>query len=172
MTDIEQAIVEVERLYRAVTGEEVPKSETPYAPIPAERNPMQYVEEQLEKLVGILARPPLDIVGPPPITPPLSLWETETQFVFQLDRPGVSRERVQVEFRDRSLDVFGTRPMILRERCRPLISERSFSSFHRIIPLPQGVEARMPSIEIIDGVLELRIDKGGGGKKDSRTPES
>ncbi len=53
--DIENTIGQVTRLYRAITGREVPVSDTPYAPIPAKKDPVQHVEEQIDRLLEVLA---------------------------------------------------------------------------------------------------------------------
>ena len=62
MTTLEQidsVIGNIEQLYRSVTGREAPPvGETPYSPIPPEKDPHQHVEEQLERLLGLLAAVP------------------------------------------------------------------------------------------------------------------
>jgi hypothetical protein len=53
-TDVESTIGQVTRLYRAITGLDVFVSNTPYAPIPAEKDPVQHVEQQLDRLMDVL----------------------------------------------------------------------------------------------------------------------
>jgi hypothetical protein len=52
--DVEETIGQLTRLYRAITGREVPVSNTPYAPIPEKKDPVQHVEEQLDRLLDVL----------------------------------------------------------------------------------------------------------------------
>ena len=51
---IEDTTGQVTRLYRAITGRDVPVSDAPYAPIPAAKDPVQHVEEQLARLLDVL----------------------------------------------------------------------------------------------------------------------
>jgi hypothetical protein len=53
--DVDGTIGQLTRLYRAITGRDVPLSSTPYAPIPANSAPVQHVEEQLARLIDVLA---------------------------------------------------------------------------------------------------------------------
>lgn len=53
--DVDGTIGQLTRLYRAITGRDVPVSDTPYAPIPAKKAPVQHVEEQLDRLIDVLA---------------------------------------------------------------------------------------------------------------------
>jgi hypothetical protein len=53
--DIDGTMGQLTRLYRAITGRDVPLSSTPYAPIPANRAAVQHVEEQLDRLIDVLA---------------------------------------------------------------------------------------------------------------------
>src|SRR4051812_22811436 len=57
MMGIDEAIGQVENLYRAVTGKDFPQSETPYAPIPAEQDPAAHVKEQMDRLLTALSEP-------------------------------------------------------------------------------------------------------------------
>jgi hypothetical protein len=53
--DVDGTIGQLTRLYRAITGRDVPLSSAPYAPLPANKAPVQHVEEQLVRLVDVLA---------------------------------------------------------------------------------------------------------------------
>lgn len=53
--DVDDTIGQVSRLYRAITGRDAPLSDSPYALIPAEKDPVQHVEEQLNRLLDVLA---------------------------------------------------------------------------------------------------------------------
>lgn len=53
--DVDRTMGQLTRLYRAITGRDVPLSSTPYAPIPANKAPAQHVEEQLDRLLDVLA---------------------------------------------------------------------------------------------------------------------
>ena len=54
MPGIDEAIGQVENLYRAMTGKAMPELEKPYAPIPPEADPAQYVRFEAERLIAAL----------------------------------------------------------------------------------------------------------------------
>src|SRR5207247_2282054 len=57
--EIDEAIERTEKLYRAMTGDDAPPvGESAYAPIPAEKDPTRYVEEQADRLLGMLRMTP------------------------------------------------------------------------------------------------------------------
>src|SRR5215467_7071488 len=96
--EVEQTIGRMERLYETLTGRAVPRNEAPYAPIPAEKDPAEHVERQLNHLLTLLG----DLGGgvrPLPLTswtPAMSVWESHTEIRICLDLPGVARDQVQV----------------------------------------------------------------------------
>ena len=88
MIEIDDAIRQVETLYRTVTGREVPQSETAYAPIPPENDPQRHVETQIERLLAAMGRPALPERG---WTPPIEVWESGTEIVVWIELAGVPR---------------------------------------------------------------------------------
>ena len=158
MLGIDETISEVERLYRTVTGQDVPGANGSYAPIPAEKDPSKYVMEQVERLTRMLGESELARSEPPPSTPPLSVWETRDEVIVAVQMPGVNKEGLHVESRGRVVFVTGqTRPV--SDSGRILVSEHPLGPYQRIIPLPEGTTAADLSAQINDGVLELRIRK-------------
>jgi HSP20 family protein len=158
MLGIDETIGEVERLYRTVTGQDVPGANGPYAPIPAEKDPSKYVMEQVERLTRMLGESELAHSEPPPSTPPLSVWETRDEVIVAVQMPGVTKEGLHVESRGRVVFVTGQRRPV-SDSGRILVSEHPLGPYQRIIPLPEGTTAADLSAQINDGVLELRIRK-------------
>src|SRR5689334_15318867 len=91
MTGIDDAIQQVERLYRTVTGKDAPATEPPYATIPPESDPTRYVEEQVERLMTALGQLPGTTPRMPTWTPPLSVWENAREIAICIELPGVPR---------------------------------------------------------------------------------
>ena len=97
--------------------------------------------------------------------PALDAWETDEEFVYAFDLPGVPEEKISVEFDDGMLSVSAE-----REREQKLAEgalyrfERRFGSFQRTITLPQGVREEDISARYADGVLELHVRKPEGTK--------
>src|SRR5215813_1371102 len=62
---IDDAIGQLETVYRAVTGKEAPAADQTYAPIPAEKDPTRHVEEQMTRLPEAMS-PKVPTCPPPP----------------------------------------------------------------------------------------------------------
>jgi HSP20 family protein len=92
--------------------------------------------------------------------PPVDAWETEDEFVYAFDLPGMTEDDVSIEFEDGALTVSGT-----RERKAEVSKdggyryERRFGSFSRTIGLPQGVSDDSISADYRNGVLEVHVRK-------------
>ena len=92
--------------------------------------------------------------------PPVDAWETEDEFVYAFDLPGMTEDDVSIEFEDGTLTVSGT-----RERKAEVSKdggyryERRFGSFSRTIGLPQGVSDDSISADYRNGVLEVHVRK-------------
>jgi HSP20 family protein len=161
MLAIDEAIENVEKLYQAVTGRPVPQTDGSYAPIPAEKDPAEHVEEQLSRLlsaVGTTVSGGEAARRESTFAPPLSIWEAEREVVFAFDVPGVKREDVEVLVQGHALTVRGTRPAG-KEDAVLRASERASGPFFRAVPLPPGLDVGKPNASQKDGVLEVRIPK-------------
>ncbi len=163
---VDETIGHVERLYRTLTGAAAPQADAPYAPIPAEKDPMQHVEEQVSRLIEMLGQ-----VGSRPSAasswaPAVAVWEGETEILATLDIPGLRRDQVEVVVQGSTLTVSGVRPA--REGLRLRSCEGPLGPFRRtlMIPAARGGE---PTAQMRDGVLEIRIQKPANETTSPRT---
>ncbi len=157
--EIDEAIERTEKLYRAMTGEDAPRaSESAYAPIPAEKDPTRYVEEQVDRLLGMLRMTPGRALAAPSV-PPLSVWESDQEILVLLDLPGVTRDRVEVSVQGSVLTVSGERPLAVPEELRLRINERPLGAFRRALWIPAGARSAEAAVNMREGVLEIRIPK-------------
>jgi HSP20 family protein len=156
---IEDTIGQVERLYRTVTGKDAPSVEATYAPIPAEKDPYEHVEEQLNRLLQLFGsgKP-----GPPEaglaFWPPVSVWESDTEVLVCVDVPGLRREQLEVVVQGNTLTVTGSRPAS-REGFRLRSSEGGLGSFRRTLLIQEGIRGAEPNAQIREGVLEIRFPR-------------
>ncbi len=162
--DIEETIGRMEHLYQALTGRAFPRTEAPYAPIPAEKDPAEHVEKQLNHLLTLLG----ELGGgvrPVPQTswvPAMSVWESHTEIRIAVDLPGVARDQVQVVAQGKLLTISGTRSTPKTEKTddfRLHSSEAPIGPFRRTVFIPGGMRDTEPRAEMKDGVLEIRIHK-------------
>ena len=157
MNEIEDAIDRVENLYRAVTGKDMPASaDAPYAPIPAERDPVQHVQDQMERLFQMLGSSP---TATPGYAPPVAVWESDKEVVVFFDVPGVPRDRIEVAVQNNVLVISGSRPTPIGNGHRLRFGERAIGPFRRGVPLPVGLKLSELNARLRDGVLEVIIPR-------------
>jgi len=84
--------------------------------------------------------------------------EHDGKFVVRADLPGMCKDDIKVEVTHDTLTIQGERTheeKEEREGC--CYSERSYGSFYRAIPLPEGAETGKATAEFDKGVLEIAI---------------
>jgi HSP20 family protein len=92
--------------------------------------------------------------------PQLDAWETDDDFVYAFDLPGMTEDDVSIEFEDGSLTVSGARERKGEVSTDGLYRyERRFGSFSRTIGLSQGVTEDSITADYKDGVLEVHVRK-------------
>jgi HSP20 family protein len=89
-------------------------------------------------------------------TPTVEVFERDGQFVVRADLPGVTKEDVKVEVLDEALTISGERKQEHDDETEGFYrSERTYGSFFRRIPLPEGVKAEEAAATFRGGVLEV-----------------
>jgi HSP20 family protein len=102
-------------------------------------------------------RTPL-LEGAATYVPEIDVFEKDNRLVTRIDLPGMNKEDVKVEISDGWLVVSGERKAEAEEtkekfyRC-----ERSYGSFSRAIPLPEGARAEDVKAAFSAGVLEVSV---------------
>ena len=91
-------------------------------------------------------------------TPDIEVLQKNGQFIVRADLPGMKKDEVKVELTDNILTISGERKEEKEEkRAGYYRSERSYGSFYRQIPLPEGAKTETAKAEFTDGVLEIAI---------------
>jgi HSP20 family protein len=93
------------------------------------------------------------------------LWEPEVELVqknneltIRADLPGLKREDVTVDITDHDITIQGERKHEKEEEREGYYrSERSYGSFCRVIPLPEGAISEQAKASFKDGVLEITM---------------
>jgi HSP20 family protein len=92
--------------------------------------------------------------------PAMDLVETEDSLVLRADLPGLDRDDVSIEVKDRLLTIAGKREAEQSEKADGYYRvERAFGSFSRSLALPDGIEADKVKASFDKGVLEVTIPK-------------
>lgn len=88
--------------------------------------------------------------------PDVDVYQKDDQLVIKADLPGLRKDDVSVEIADDSVTIQGERRTEHKdEREGYFRSERSYGSFCRVIPLPEGAITDQAKANFHDGVLEV-----------------
>ncbi len=170
---VEETIARVERLYRAVTGTEKPAGKgAVHFPIPVERDPGEYVVEQMTRLVDLLSAPAPAIASSrapegtaPSFSPPLTVTQSEGEAIVRIDLPGVPPDQVEVTANGGcAVTVSGVRPgpcgATPDASLRIRLAEAPSGPFRRTVVLAGALPGALPTARMKDGVLEIRVARG------------
>ena len=90
--------------------------------------------------------------------PQIEVLQKNGQFMARADLPGLTKDDVKVEVTDNLLTISGERKEEKEEKREGFYrSERSYGSFYRQIPLPEGVKTENAAATFHNGVLEITI---------------
>jgi HSP20 family protein len=109
------------------------------------------------ELEELLARSP-SLTRAAQWSPQIEVFERDDSLVVRADLPGVRRDDVEVNVENDTLTIRGQRRQEHREtESAYRRTERSYGTFFRQIPLPDGVEPGQVQASYEDGVLEVII---------------
>jgi len=101
---------------------------------------------------------PETVFGPSDWAPAIDVFQRGNDLVIRADVPGLSKDDITVDIADDQLTVRGERRHDHEEeRDGVFRSERSYGSFCRVIPLPQGAIADSAKANFNNGVLEIVV---------------
>jgi HSP20 family protein len=90
--------------------------------------------------------------------PEIDIFEKDNRLVTKVDLPGMKKEDVKVEIADGQLTISGERRSEAEEKKENFYrSERSYGSFYRAVPVPDGVKLEDIKAQFADGVLEVSM---------------
>jgi len=116
---------------------------------------MRQLTEEMDRFFG--QTPPVGVEGAAWI-PPIEVKEKEGKLFVTAELPGVKKEDVKVHIDGDTLVVEGERKQEKEEKREGYYhSERSYGTFYRSIPLPEGAKPDLTSAQFINGVLEVTV---------------
>ena len=99
-------------------------------------------------------------------SPHVEVMERDGKLVIQADLPGIKRDDVNVEIEQDAVVIQGHRHQEqTSDQSGYYRSERSYGSFYRTIPLPEGTKADSASATFRDGVLKIELDSPRGQRR-------
>ena len=93
--------------------------------------------------------------------PQIEVFEREGKLHISTDLPGLNKDDIQVDVEDDMLIIQGERRSSNQDRDQQrgfYRTERSYGSFYRAIPLPEGVSTETCDATFRDGVLNVTFD--------------
>jgi len=90
--------------------------------------------------------------------PEVEVFQRDNQLVVHADLPGMKKDDVQIDVTDNNIAISGERRQEWEtEREGVYRTERSYGSFCRTIPLPDGAITDQAKATFKDGVLEITV---------------
>ena len=91
-------------------------------------------------------------------SPQIEAFERGGKFIVRADLPGLKKDDVKVEVTDEAITLSGERRQEHEEKGEGYYrTERSYGSFYRQIPLPEGIKADDATATFQNGVLEISM---------------
>lgn len=91
-------------------------------------------------------------------SPQIEVFERGGELCVRADLPGMRKDDIEVDIADNALVIRGERKDEREEEEEGYYrSERSYGSFFRTIPLPEGVDAESAEASFQNGVLEITM---------------
>ncbi len=94
--------------------------------------------------------------------PKVDVFERDGKFVVRADLPGLRKEDVRVNCTDEAITIEGERQQDREVEGRGVYrAERTYGSFYREIPVPEGADTQRAAASFENGVLEITIPLDG-----------
>jgi len=92
--------------------------------------------------------------------PSLDVRENDKEVHIQVELPGMDEKDVEVLLTDNSLTVKGEKKEEKEDKGKDYYHvERSYGSFQRIIPLPEGIDTKKAEAKFKKGILSISLPK-------------
>jgi HSP20 family protein len=90
--------------------------------------------------------------------PDIDVFQKNNELTIRADLPGLKKDEISVEISDNAITIHGERKRHHEEEREGYYrSERTYGSFYRTIPLPEGAITEQAKANFRDGVLEITM---------------
>jgi HSP20 family protein len=99
--------------------------------------------------------------------PQIEIFERKGELCVRADLPGMTKDNIDVEITGNTLVLRGERRSEHEEEEEQgyYRTERSYGSFYRTIPLPEGIDAENAEASFRNGVLEITMPAPERGER-------
>ena len=157
-TLVDETIGRLESLQESLGGTIRTDGSNGAGAIPPERDPVEFIEEQMDRLLAALGKIASSLPSPPTWEPPMTAWTTvEGELVVWLDVAGARPGCLEISLGEGGLIVEGRRtpPATFAEPVG--VPELLFGRFRRVVALSPTFAAEKVVASVRDGILELRL---------------
>jgi HSP20 family protein len=128
--------------------------------VPEKFSPIRELDAMDRRMRRMFAGFPFPLALVPPLTPAADVYETDEEFVFELEVPGYEEKELVVEVADHTLMVKGARREETEEKDKTLrLHERLESTFERRFELPAVADREQLSAVYDKGLLTVHVPK-------------
>jgi HSP20 family protein len=121
-------------------------------------NPFALMRQFTEEMDRLFGQTPQVAGNGAAWAPTIEVKEKEGKLLVTAELPGVKKEDVKVHIDGDTLVVEGERKQEKEEKREGYYhSERSYGTFYRSIPLPEGAKADQTAAQFNNGVLEVSV---------------
>jgi len=165
MFNVEEQTTRLERFYKQITGTEPKRGgDAPFAQIPPEANPEQYVQENLQRLQSVMESAGLPSVSGvilPTVLPRIAVFEDKDEYRFAVELAGVKKPDLNVQITQGMLRISAIRhwPGTNGEAQQPVYAELGPCRFERVIALPPFVKFDSTDARLENGILTIKCQK-------------
>ena len=90
--------------------------------------------------------------------PDVEVFQKNNELTIKADLPGLKKDEVSVEITEDAVTIHGERKREREEESEGYYrSERSYGSFYRVVPLPEGAISDQAKAQFRNGVLEITM---------------
>jgi HSP20 family protein len=101
----------------------------------------------------------------PTLLPAADVYETDEEFVVELEVPGFEEKELEVEISDHTLTITGARHEDIEKKDKAFkLRERLDRQFERAFRLPPGVDPELVKASFASGVLKVEAGKTAAAK--------
>jgi HSP20 family protein len=94
-------------------------------------------------------------------SPSIEVVDKGDKYLVRAELPGMKKEDIDVSIADSSLTISGERKQDKEVKEEDyLYREHYYGSFHRTLPLPEGVDSKKIEASYENGILEVTMPKG------------
>jgi len=102
-------------------------------------------------------------------SPKMDLEETEKEYRITAELPGMEEKDVEVLLSGNSITIKGEKKEEKEERDKSYYHmERSYGSFQRTVPLPEGIDLNKVDADFKNGVLTVKLPRTVEAKPKSK----